>query len=137
GAMDIGPKSGGLLVAAVLAAAQGAEPLRVVVRAGEPCRLARGLARRGAIDDEIAERAAAIAAEFAGRARALGAQRVLIGATAALRGAANGKEIAAAIGERTGSPVRVLSGEDEARLGYRSVVHGPGLPARGHAGAVS
>lgn len=135
-AIDVGSNSVRLLVADALAGPEGGEHLRVVVRAGEPCRLARGLARNGAIDGEIAERAAAIAAEFAGRARALGAQRVLIGATAALRDATNGREIAGAIGERAGSHVRILTGEDEARLVYRSVVHGLGLAARGQAGVV-
>jgi exopolyphosphatase/guanosine-5'-triphosphate,3'-diphosphate pyrophosphatase len=41
--------------------------------------------------------------------------------------------VARAIGEATGYPVRILSGDDEARLVYRSVVHGLGLSARGQA----
>jgi|SRR6267378_3909587 len=136
GAIDIGSNSIRLLVADAQPGPEGREQLRVVVRAGEPCRLARGLARHGAIDAEIAERAATVAAEFAQRARGLGAVHVLIGATAALRHASNGREVADAIAARAGYPVRILSGEDEARLVYRSVVHGLGLASRGQAGVV-
>jgi exopolyphosphatase/guanosine-5'-triphosphate,3'-diphosphate pyrophosphatase len=136
GAIDIGSNSIRLLVADVLRGSDGRESLRVVVRAGEPCRLARGLIRNGAIDPAIAERAAGLTEEFARRSRALGAQHILVGATAALRDATNGAEIAALIGQRTGIEVRVLTGEDEARMVYRSVVHGLGLANRGQAGVV-
>ena len=136
GAIDIGSNSIRLLVADVRRGADGRESLRVVVRAGEPCRLARGLIRNGAIDPAIAERAAGLTAEFAQRSRALGALHILVGATAALRDATNGPEIAAIIGQRTGIEVRILSGEDEARMVYRSVVHGLGLATRGQAGVV-
>ncbi|MBI1798378.1 MAG: hypothetical protein HYR73_01690 [Candidatus Eisenbacteria bacterium] len=120
-------------MADVMRTAAGGEDLRVVVRAGEPCRLARGLAERGSIDDQIAARAVDLAQVFARRASGLGAGRVLIAATAALRDAVNGEQVAAAIAERTGLPVRILSGDDEARLVYRSVVHGLGFAARGQA----
>jgi exopolyphosphatase/guanosine-5'-triphosphate,3'-diphosphate pyrophosphatase len=78
----------------------------------------------------MADRAASVAAEFARRARSLGAARLVVGATAALRTAQNGADVAVRIGERCGERVRVLSGEDEARLVYRSVVLGLGSLAR-------
>lgn len=129
GAIDIGSNSIRLLVADI--SGKGAESdLATVARAGEACRLGRGLDRTGTIEVEVADRAASISAEFARRARALGASRLIVGATAALRTASNGAEIAVRIGERIGERVRVLSGEDEARLVYRSVVLGLGSAAR-------
>ncbi len=133
GAIDIGSNSIRLLIADVQWSAEGREQMRVLVRAGEPCRLARGMARHGAIDAQIAERAGAVAAEFAARARSLGSVHVLIGATAALRAASNGTEVAERVAQRAGFPVRILTGDEEARLVYRAVAHGLGHAARGQA----
>ena len=123
GAIDIGSNSIRLLVADV-PAAEGQGELLTVARAGEPCRLGRGLATGGEIDPEIAGRAADVAADFARRARVLGATHVVAGGTAALRRAVNGEAVAAKIGAQIGVPVRILSGEEEARLVYRSVILG-------------
>jgi exopolyphosphatase / guanosine-5'-triphosphate,3'-diphosphate pyrophosphatase len=133
GAIDIGSNSVRLLIADVSAGAGGKEELRVIVRAGEACRLGKGLSAHGRIDDEIAARAAAITHEFVQRSRSLSASHILIGATAALRDAENGADVAGLIGARCGIPVRILSGDDEARLVYRSVVHGLGIATRGQA----
>jgi exopolyphosphatase/guanosine-5'-triphosphate,3'-diphosphate pyrophosphatase len=130
GAIDLGSNSIRLLVADVSPGDFDRGQLGVVARAGEACRLARGLQRSGRIDSEIAERAGVIAREFARRARGLGATHIVCGGTAALRGASNGAEVAAAIGQECGVPVRILSGEDEARLVYRAVVLGLGSAAR-------
>jgi exopolyphosphatase/guanosine-5'-triphosphate,3'-diphosphate pyrophosphatase len=127
-AIDIGSNSVRLLVADV---AEG--PTGVVVdalaRAGEICRLARNLDRTGSIEEEAARRAGDLTAEFVQRARALGARHIVVGATAAIRSASNGAGIAVIIGKRAGVPVRVLSGDDEARLVYRSVILGLGRSA--------
>jgi exopolyphosphatase/guanosine-5'-triphosphate,3'-diphosphate pyrophosphatase len=130
GAIDIGSNSIRLLVADVAEDGPAGRGVRVVARAGEACRMARGLERSGRIDDEMAERALAIARGFADRARALGVVRIVCGATAALRNAVNGPEVAGAIERGCGVPVRVLSGTDEARLVYRAVVTGLGGGAR-------
>ena len=129
GAIDVGSNSIRLLVADIRA---GSEPeeLVTVARAGESCRLGRGLEKSGAVDGEMAERAATVAGEFARRARSLGAVHTVVGATAALRRAENGAAVAAAIGERTGLRVRILSGQDEARLVYQAVVLGLRAVAR-------
>ena len=129
GAIDIGSNSIRLLVADVPANGNGND-LVTVARAGEPCRLARGLDQSGRVDDEMAERAALLSSEFVRRARSLGAGYTLAGATAALRRASNGADVAARIAARTGVPVRILSGEDEARLVYQAVVSGLGGSAR-------
>jgi exopolyphosphatase/guanosine-5'-triphosphate,3'-diphosphate pyrophosphatase len=127
GAIDIGSNSIRLLVADVLPG-DGA-PLVTVSRAGEPCRLGRGLDSSGLVDIELADRAADVCMGFVERARALGARHLVAGATAALRGAADGPEVARRIGERIGVTVRILTGEEEARLVYTSVVRGLGATA--------
>lgn len=127
-AIDIGSNSIRLLVAEF---PNGSEDrLVTVARAGEPCRLGRGLGSSGMIDTETAERAAELAASFALRARSLGAGRLLVAATAAIRNASNGSEIADLIGSRCGAPVRILTGEDEARLMYGAVIGGLGRTVR-------
>jgi exopolyphosphatase/guanosine-5'-triphosphate,3'-diphosphate pyrophosphatase len=123
GAIDIGSNSIRLLVADVPSGENHGE-LVTVARAGEPCRLGRGLGKSGAVDEETAGRAASVASEFARRARSLGAVHIVVGATAALRRADNGAAVAAAIADRSGLPVRILSGQDEARLVYQAVVLG-------------
>jgi exopolyphosphatase/guanosine-5'-triphosphate,3'-diphosphate pyrophosphatase len=129
GAIDIGSNSVRMLVAD-LSHDEGPDgPMESVVRAGEVCRLARGLDRAGLIEDELARRAGSLAAEFARRARALGARHIVVGATAAIRKARNGLEVAGIIERSTGLPVRVLTGDEEARLVYRSVVLGLGRKA--------
>lgn len=132
GAIDIGSNSVRLLVADVAVDSGRLGALVTVARAGEPCRLARGLDRSGLADVGMGERAAQVAGEFARRATSLGARHVVAGATAALRRAANGVEMARSIGERAGVPVRILSGDDEARLVYRAVVTGLGAIGLGH-----
>ena len=109
-AIDIGSNSLRLLIADMALRDGGPPSVRAVARAGESCRLARGLGESGLIDPEMAERAVHIAAEFAERARELGAQRIVIGATAALRGAGNGDEVARMIENETGIAVRILTG---------------------------
>jgi exopolyphosphatase/guanosine-5'-triphosphate,3'-diphosphate pyrophosphatase len=135
GAIDIGSNSIRLLVADVPPAGSLGN-LVTVARAGESCRLARGLDQTGLVDREMAERAASLAGEFVRRARSLGAAHTVAGATAALRRASNGADVAALIGERTGVPVRILSGEEEARLVYQSVLSGLGSVASRNASIV-
>jgi exopolyphosphatase/guanosine-5'-triphosphate,3'-diphosphate pyrophosphatase len=134
-AIDIGSNSIRLLVAEALVGATNGLELKAVARAGEPCRLGRGLGRTGTIEPETAKLAADLAAGFADRARTLGAEHVIAGATAALRDAQNGPEVAEMIGGRCGFGVRILSGEEEAQIVYRSVVSGLG-PAGSRSSAV-
>lgn len=130
GAIDIGSNSVRLLVGNLLGDDPWQAAFESVARAGEPCRLGRGLHESGRIAEELAERAASIAQEFARRARSLGAVHVVTGATAALRSAENGAEAAARISERSGVPVRILGGDEEAKLVYRAVVLGLGGRSR-------
>lgn len=130
GAIDIGSNSIRLLVGELGEGDCWTSTLDTVARAGEPCRLGRGLHETGMVAEELVERAAHLTADFVRRARSLGAQHVIAAATAALRSARNGEAVAARLGERSGLPVRILSGDDEARLMYRAVVLGLGQRAR-------
>ncbi len=132
-AIDVGTNSIRLLVADIGGSRGEASALHTVARAGEPCRLGRGLGQSGRIADEMAERASGLVLEFARRARSLGARHIVLGATAALRSASNGAEVAERLASRAGVSARILSGDDEARLVYRSVVLGLGAGARRNA----
>lgn len=135
GAIDIGSNSIRLLVADVPPLGSPGN-LVTVARAGESCRLARGLDQTGRVDGEMAERAGVLAGEFVRRARSLGSVHTVAGATAALRSASNGADVAALIGARTGLAVRILTGEEEARLVYQAVLSGLGAAARRSASIV-
>jgi exopolyphosphatase / guanosine-5'-triphosphate,3'-diphosphate pyrophosphatase len=128
-AIDIGSNSIRLLVAEVDESGGPDGALETVARAGEVCRLARGLGRAGNIEEELAQRVGGLAAGFVRRARSLGAKHIVIGATAAIRNARNGVEVANIVERSSGLPVRILTGEDEAQLVYRSVVLGLGRNA--------
>lgn len=130
GAIDIGSNSVRLLVAELPEQEPWHPALETVARAGEACRLGRGLHETGRVDDELVARAGVIVGEFLRRARSLGARHVVAAATAALRRAENGADAAERIGAAAGTPVRILSEADEARLVYRSVVLGFGNSAR-------
>ena len=131
-AIDIGSNSIRLLVGDVSAPEDGDFSLKTITRAGEPCRLARGLEESGLIDPGVARRAATVTAYLVARARNLGCRHTVIGATAALRGASNGPEVADLIASAAGLPIRVLSGEEEARIVYKAVVCGLGVAVKRH-----
>jgi len=131
GAIDIGSNSVRLLVAEVPEEAPWGPALETLARAGEPCRLGRGLHETGRVDEELVERAGVLVGEFLRRARSLGARSVVAAATAALRRATNGAAAAERVTEVAGVPVRILSEADEARLVYRSVILGSGQSVRG------
>lgn len=81
-------------------------------------RIGRGLTVGAAIPEEkIAEVVTVVTAQLRS-ARGLGASDVRGVATAAVRDAANGGELLAAIQAATGLEVQMLSGEEEARLAF-------------------
>jgi exopolyphosphatase/guanosine-5'-triphosphate,3'-diphosphate pyrophosphatase len=135
GAIDVGSNSIRLLVADARIEGARAQDLVAVARAGEACRLGRGLHESGRIDPGLARRAADVVDEFARRARDLGAVHLVMAATAALRSAGNGAEVAAMLAQRAGVPTRILSGDDEARMVYGAVIGGLG-PAAGRSSCV-
>jgi exopolyphosphatase/guanosine-5'-triphosphate,3'-diphosphate pyrophosphatase len=91
-------------------------------------RLGEGQGATGRLAPEPMRRTAAAVAEFSRAARALGAARVRIVATSAVREAVNREEFVARLERESGERVEVVSGEEEARLTLKGVASGlPGL----------
>ena len=81
-------------------------------------RLGQGVDRTGRIDPTALARTVAVLASYCLRARALGAERIRVAATSAVRDAENREEFAAAVLEHAGSELEVISGEREAGLSF-------------------
>jgi len=89
-------------------------------------RLGEGLRGTGLILPRAAARTAAAVEEFVALATASGAESPIVVATHAFRTASNPDELLA----RLTLPIRTLSGDEEARLGYQGVLAGIGKPGR-------
>ncbi len=76
------------------------------------------VAARGSLGPELVGSTAALVTTMVELARADGAERVGIVATEAVRNAADSSELSHAVFERCGERVRILAGEQEARLSY-------------------
>ena len=97
-------------------------------------RLGEGLAGRGTLAPAPVERTLAAVRHYRDRARALGADQVLLVATAAVREARDGREFLARLRAEPGVAARVVSGEEEARLTLLGATWGLGgmeRPLRG------
>jgi exopolyphosphatase / guanosine-5'-triphosphate,3'-diphosphate pyrophosphatase len=81
-------------------------------------RLGQGVDRTGRLDPEAVERTMDVLGRYSRRARALGAGRIRVGATSAVRDVADRALLERAVTRITGSPPEVLSGEQEARLSF-------------------
>jgi exopolyphosphatase / guanosine-5'-triphosphate,3'-diphosphate pyrophosphatase len=124
-AIDLGSNTVRLLVVEIAPAGGW----RVIDQDQRVTRLGEGLAAHGRLGDAPMARTAATVGEYAERAARAGARETRIIATSAVREAANGGAFVAALGRATGVSVRVVSGEDEARLTVRGIVAGLGRPA--------
>jgi len=125
-AIDLGTNTVRLLVVEASGAAWRAlhEEQRVT-------RLGEGQAGTGILQPAAMRRTAEVVAAFCRRAEDLGVHDVRIVATSAVREAANGGEFLAQVRSSSGRQVRVISGEEEARLILLGVTQG--LPdLKGH-----
>jgi exopolyphosphatase/guanosine-5'-triphosphate,3'-diphosphate pyrophosphatase len=100
---------------------------RTVIDRAEVTRLGEGLAQQGLIIDAALERTAAAIADMVTEARQHGVRAIAAVGTAGLRTAVNGDAVIAAIQERSGVHVKVISGEDESRLAYLAAKAGLGV----------
>jgi exopolyphosphatase/guanosine-5'-triphosphate,3'-diphosphate pyrophosphatase len=91
---------------------------RTVVDRAEVTRLGEGLQDAGALQPEPLRRTADAIVEMVGESRREGAAEIAAVATAGMRLAANSAELIAAVRERCGVGIEVISGEEEARLAY-------------------
>jgi exopolyphosphatase/guanosine-5'-triphosphate,3'-diphosphate pyrophosphatase len=110
--LDMGSTSFHLLVADVTPSGR----LRPVDRERRQLRLGSVVAVNGHVPEAIGDLAVRTARRLRRLADRFGAERIAAVATAALRDADNGAALAARIAEAVGTPVRLLSGEEEARL---------------------
>ncbi|MEX1280954.1 MAG: Ppx/GppA phosphatase family protein [Acidimicrobiia bacterium] len=76
------------------------------------------VALEGRLPDDVAERAVGTARGLVDVAERIGTDRVFVVATAALREAANGAEVVERLGTAVGVPVKVVDGDEEARLAF-------------------
>ena len=88
------------------------------------CGLGRGLNKSGRLNPEGVAAALENLPRFAAVAAAMGASDPVVFATAAVRDAADGPEFLAAVRERAGFDVRLVSGDEEARLAALGVASG-------------
>ncbi|HEX4208898.1 MAG TPA: Ppx/GppA phosphatase family protein [Candidatus Binataceae bacterium] len=90
-------------------------------------RLGRGVDAKGKLDPDSAKRTLDAIVEMAGKARELGAERIVGVATAALRDAADGPSFIAEVKQLAGFDLEVITGEAEAQLSFRAVKRGLSL----------
>ena len=90
----------------------------------EVTRLGEGLDEGGSLRPEPMERTIAAIADMAEEARRDGAEEIAAVGTAGLRIANNSAEFVAAVKERCGVAIEVISGEEEGRLAYLAATSG-------------
>jgi len=114
GVLDLGSTSFHMLVAD--ATANG--DVRRVLRERVMLRLGATVADGGRVPDDVCDRAVETARALGQSARNAHVDLLIPVATAALRDASNGPDVARRIGEAIGVPTRILSGAEEARLTF-------------------
>lgn len=112
-ALDIGSNTIRLLVAQV-----SGDSLVPIEDASEFVRLGRGVDASGELQDDRIVTAIAAIERLSARAKELGADGVTAIATSAVRDASNRDEFVRRVRDATGISVRILSGDEEARLTY-------------------
>src|ERR1700710_1475462 len=130
-AIDIGSNTTRVLVA---------EPidgqLKKVMEQRAYTRISKAVDAEGAITADKVEEVGELVATQVRLARELGAGEIRAVATAAVREATNGAEVAAAISAAAGVEVEVLSGEEEGRLAFIGATKSLGHPVEGPIGVV-
>jgi len=87
-------------------------------------RLGEGVDATGRLDPAAIARTEEVLARYGRRAHALGATRIVVGATSAVRDAANQEDFARAVRRATGVEPEVIDGECEAALTFRGGTQG-------------
>jgi len=130
-AIDIGSNTTRVLVA---------EPvegqLKKVMEQRAYTRINKAVDGNGAILAEKVEEVRDVVATQVRLARELGAERIRAVATAAVREASNGEEVAGQVSVAAGVPVEVLSDEEEGRLSFIGATKTLGHPVEGRVGVV-
>jgi exopolyphosphatase / guanosine-5'-triphosphate,3'-diphosphate pyrophosphatase len=130
-AIDIGSNTTRLLVAEPVD-----EQLRKVMEQRAYTRINKALDDDGAIQPAKVEEICEVVATQVRLARELGAETIRSVATAAVREAVNGEQVAEAISSASGVPVDVLTDEEEGRLSFIGATKTLGHPVEGKIGVV-
>lgn len=117
-AIDIGSNSIRQIIADVSAEGR----IRILDEMKAAPRLGTGLDASGRLDEDAMRHALEALQRMATLATQYGASKVEAVATSAVRDAGNGKQFVDLVRRQTGLRVRVLHGEDEARLAFRSAL---------------
>jgi exopolyphosphatase/guanosine-5'-triphosphate,3'-diphosphate pyrophosphatase len=117
-AIDIGSNS----IRQTIADVSPTGTIRIVDEMKAAPRLGAGLYKTGKLSEVAIQNALSTLTRMATLADQLGAKRTEVVATSAVRDAANGDEFLKLVKSETGLKVRVLRGEDEARLSFRSAL---------------
>jgi exopolyphosphatase/guanosine-5'-triphosphate,3'-diphosphate pyrophosphatase len=99
-------------------------------------RIGKAVDGDGAISAAKVDEVCEVVATQVRLARELGAETIRAVATAAVREAANGEQVAAKVGAIAGVPVDVLSDEEEGRLSFVGATKTLGHPVEGKVGVV-
>ena len=126
--LDLGSNSFRLLVADV--ASEGA--IRPVLTARDFLRLGSEVASDGSLAEDVIERAVGAAGHLAGLAYRTGAEQSIAVATSAIRDASNCDEVVDRLQVAAGMPIRVIDGQEEARLSFLGVASSIALPPGPH-----
>jgi exopolyphosphatase/guanosine-5'-triphosphate,3'-diphosphate pyrophosphatase len=117
-AIDIGSNS----IRQTIADVSPTGTIRVVDEMKAAPRLAAGLYEKGKLSEIAIQNAMSTLSRMATLANQLGVKRTEVVATSAVRDASNGEEFLRLVKSETGLKVRILHGEDEARLSFRSAL---------------
>jgi exopolyphosphatase / guanosine-5'-triphosphate,3'-diphosphate pyrophosphatase len=117
-AIDIGSNS----IRQIVADVSPEGTIRVVDEMKAAPRLGAGLAETGRLEEGHMTEAVEALARMATLARQLGAKRIEVVATSAVRDAANGAAFLSRVRRESGLRVRMLDGDEEARLAFRSAL---------------
>ncbi|MGN6664093.1 MAG: Ppx/GppA phosphatase family protein [Solirubrobacterales bacterium] len=130
-AIDIGSNTTRLLVA---------EPmdgqLKKVMEQRAYTRIGKAVDGEGRIRSEKIEEVGDVVGTQVRLARELGAKEIRAVATAAIREAGNGEEVAERVGAAAGIPIEILSEEEEGRLSFIGATKTLGHPVEGLVGVV-
>jgi len=119
--IDVGSNTTRLLVADTVAGG-----IRDVLNERVFTLIGKSVGDDGRIPQDKLDETATVVADQAERARDLGAERIRAVATAAIRSAANARELVDAVEEHAGIPLEVLRGEEEARLAFQGAARAAG-----------
>ncbi len=130
-AIDIGSNTTRLLVAEPI---EG--QLKKTMEQRAYTRIGKAIDAEGRIGSEKVEEVSDVVGTQVRLARELGAKEIRAVATAAVREASNGEDVAEAVGAAAGIPIEILSEQEEGRLSFIGATKTLGHPVEGLVGVV-